>query len=48
MLRGGEVVSRRAHNPEVVGSIPTPARILVFEMKFISIEDIVIGYSGLA
>ena len=25
LLRGGEAVSRRAHNPEVVGSIPTPA-----------------------
>ena len=24
-LRGGEVVSRRAHNPEVAGSIPAPA-----------------------
>ena len=24
-LRGGEVVSRWAHNPEIVGSIPTPA-----------------------
>ena len=24
-MRGGEVVSRRAHNPEVAGSIPAPA-----------------------
>lgn len=26
-MRGGEVVSRRAHNPEAVGSIPTPAKV---------------------
>ena len=25
ILRGGEVVSRRAHNPKMGGSIPSPA-----------------------
>lgn len=25
MLRGGETVSRRAHNPKIGGSIPSPA-----------------------
>ena len=25
LLRGGETVSRRAHNPKIVGSIPTAA-----------------------
>ena len=28
LMRGGEVVSRWAHNPEVAGSIPAPARVL--------------------
>lgn len=28
MTRGGAVVARRAHNPEVMGSNPIPARIL--------------------
>ena len=25
LLRGGETVSRRAHNPKIAGSIPAPA-----------------------
>ena len=26
VLRGGETVSRRAHNPKIAGSIPAPAK----------------------
>ena len=38
MLRGGEVVSRRAHNPEAVGSIPTPANICILSVDIFGIS----------
>ena len=29
LLRGGETVSRRAHNPKIAGSIPAPANYII-------------------
>ena len=39
LSRDGAVVARRAHNPEVVGSNPTPA-IILFILDFSSKYDI--------
>ena len=40
-MRGGETVSRRAHNPKIAGSIPAPTNYIIIIKSYAGVMELV-------